>query len=170
MGLERNWISELLFWSDHCEACIFALLTSHCAASFNAIDLDSYAFTLQVLVLWLLAFWLLGSWLLPTSLEFAGFERDDLSRRGQALVHLLLDFGQLGLTLAILYRRLKAYRPRHLGWFHTHLLPIQQWLPSVLGAACMFPILNTIAQQAQVPSAAANMCLSNEHAELAGSQ
>lgn len=104
----------------------------------------------QVLLLWLMAFWFLGHCLLPTSFDFAGLERDDLSMRGQALVHLVLDFGQLGLTLAILHQKLKPYRARYLGWFHTQLLPLQQWLPPVLLAALSFPALNIIAQQAQV--------------------
>lgn len=97
-----------------------------------------------------MSLWILGYWVLPTCLEFAGFNCDDLSSRGQALVHVIIDFGQLGLTLAILYHRLKAYRPRHLGWFHTHLLPIRKWLVPVLGAAVLFPLLASVAEQAQV--------------------
>lgn len=88
--------------------------------------------------------------MLPCLLDLAGYERDDLSRRGQALVHLVLDVGQLGLTIAILWKRLKAYRPRNLGWFETRLLPVQQWLGPVLVAAASFPLLNIVAQQAQV--------------------
>lgn len=104
----------------------------------------------SVSVLWLLAFWILGYWVVPCVLDLAGYERDDLSRRGQALVHLVLDVGQLGLTIAILWQKLKAYKPRRLGWFDTQLRPIRQWLVPVLVAAATFPVLNIVAQQAQV--------------------
>ena len=112
---------------------------------------------MQISVLWLLAFWILGYWILPCLLDLAGYERDDLSRRGQALLHLILDVGQLGFTIAILWKRLKAYRPRSLGWFETRLLPIQQWLGPVIVAAASFPLLNIVAQQAQV--SAVPVCL-----------
>lgn len=105
---------------------------------------------MQVFTLWLMSLWILGAWVAPTCLEFAGFTCDDLSSRGQALMHVINDFGQLGLTLAILHHRLKAYRPRHLGWFHTYLLPIRKWLIPVLGAAVLFPLLASVAEQAQV--------------------
>ncbi len=111
----------------------------------------------QTSILWLLAFWILCYWILPCLLDLAGYERDDLSRRGQALLHLILDVGQLGLTIGILWKRLKAYRPRSLGWFETRLLPIQQWLGPVLVAAASFPFLNIVAQQAQV--SAVPVCL-----------
>lgn len=104
----------------------------------------------SISILWLLAFWILGYWILPCLLDLAGYERDDLSRRGQALLHLILDVGQLGFTIAILWKRLKAYRPRSLGWFETRLLPIQQWLGPVTVAAASFPLLNIVAQQAQI--------------------
>lgn len=106
--------------------------------------------TMQVLLLWLMSFWLLGVWILPTCLDFAGYSPDDLSSRGQALMHLIIDFGQLGLTIAILYQRLKAYRPWRLGWFRSYWQPIHKWLGPVLGAAVLFPLLASVAEQAQV--------------------
>ena len=60
----------------------------------------------QVLVLWALAFWILGYWLVPIGLDLAGLEREELSARGQALVHALQDLGQLSITLAVLWRAL----------------------------------------------------------------
>lgn len=106
--------------------------------------------TTQVLLLWLMSFWILGYWVLPTCLEFAGYSSDDLSSRGQALMHLIVDFGQLGLTVAILRQRLKAYRPLHLGWFRSYWQPIHKWLGPVIGAAVLFPLLASVAEQAQV--------------------
>jgi len=44
-----------------------------------------------------------------------------------------------------------------LGWFETRLLPIQQWLCPVIVAAASFPLLNIVAQQAQV--SAIPLCL-----------
>lgn len=97
-----------------------------------------------------MSFWILGVWILPTCLEFAGYSPDDLSSRGQALMHLIIDFGQLGLTIAILYQRLKAYKPWRLGWFRSYWQPIHKWLGPVLGAAVLFPLLASVAEQAQV--------------------
>ena len=97
-----------------------------------------------------MSFWILGIWILPTCLEFAGYNPDDLSSRGQALMHLIIDFGQLGLTIAILYQRLKAYKPWRLGWFRSYWKPIHKWLGPVLGAAVLFPLLASVAEQAQV--------------------
>lgn len=105
---------------------------------------------MQVFLLWLMSFWILGYWVLPTCLEFAGYSTDDVASRGQALVHLIVDFGQLGLTVAILHQRLKAYRPVHLGWFRSYWQPIHKWLGPVIGAAVLFPLIASVAEQAQV--------------------
>ena len=105
---------------------------------------------MQVFVLWLLSTWILGYWVLPTMLEFAGYCPDDLSSRGQALMHVIVDFGQLGLTFLILNKRLKAYRPWHLGWFRSYWQPIHKWLGPVLCASGLFPLLASVAEQAQV--------------------
>jgi hypothetical protein len=52
---------------------------------------------------WFLAFWFLGYWVVPVSLELLGVERDELSSRGQALLHLVLDFGEMGVTIGVLW-------------------------------------------------------------------
>lgn len=68
-------------------------------------------------------------------------------------MHLIVDFGQLGLTIAILRQRLKAYRPLHLGWFRSYWQPVHKWLGPVIGAAVLFPLLASVAEQAQVACA-----------------
>ena len=53
----------------------------------------------------------------------------------QALLHLLLDLSETGVTLAILWRCLAAFRPLALGWFPLALRPLRRWLLPVIGAA-----------------------------------
>ena len=53
----------------------------------------------------------------------------------QALLHLLLDLSETGVTLAILWRCLAAFRPLALGWFPLALRPLRRWLFPVIGAS-----------------------------------
>ena len=52
----------------------------------------------------------------------------------QAFLHLLLDVSETGVTLAILWRCLAAFRPLALGWFPLALRPLRRWLLPVVGA------------------------------------
>ncbi len=56
------------------------------------------------------------------------------ARTRQALLHLLLDLSETGVTLAILWRCLAAFRPLALGWFPLALRPLRRWLLPVIGA------------------------------------
>ena len=105
---------------------------------------------LQVIFLWLLLLWILLVWVGPLTIRFYRLNPDNLSTTAQALVHLGVDVGQLVVTIAILWRKLKKYRPRRLGWFNTRLWPVQHWLVPVIFAAVAFPLFDAIASQAQV--------------------
>ena len=67
----------------------------------------------------------------------------------QALVHLLLDLSETGVTLAILWRCLGAFRPLALGWFPLALRPLRRWLLPVLASCVAFPGVDWVASQSQ---------------------
>lgn len=58
----------------------------------------------QVMMLWLLAYIVIGQVAVPITLSLLGLDRDELTIRGHALLHLCLDLSQLGVTLMILWR------------------------------------------------------------------
>jgi len=60
------------------------------------------------------------------------------ARARQALLHLLLDLSETGVTLAILWRCLAAFRPLALGWFPLALRPLRRWLLPVIGKPAYF--------------------------------
>ena len=68
----------------------------------------------------------------------------------QALMHLLLDLGELGATLFILWRCLHAYQPLALGWFRARLRPLRSWLCPALLACAFFPLVDLAAARSQV--------------------
>jgi uncharacterized protein len=72
---------------------------------------------LQVMVLWLLAYIIIGQVAVPVGLSLLGLDRDELSVRGHAMLHLCLDLSQLGFTLGILGHCLKQYKPLKRGFF-----------------------------------------------------
>jgi hypothetical protein len=69
------------------------------------------------MVLWLLAYIIIGQVAVPVGLSLLGLDRDALSVRGHAVLHLCLDLSQLAFTLAILWFCLKQYRPLKKGLF-----------------------------------------------------
>ncbi|GAX74910.1 hypothetical protein CEUSTIGMA_g2356.t1 [Chlamydomonas eustigma] len=100
---------------------------------------------MQVMVLWLLAYILIGQVAVPMLLTFMGIDRDNMSVRGHAVLHLCLDMSQLGVTLVILWRCLKDFKPRQLGLF-----PFRWgggWQVVVLLSCLVFPIVDWVAQQ-----------------------
>ena len=46
---------------------------------------------MQVMLLWVAAFWFIGSWIVPFARHVAGFNRESLTFRGQALFSLVTD-------------------------------------------------------------------------------
>ncbi len=68
----------------------------------------------------------------------------------QALVHLVLDLGELGATLGILWRCLRAYRPLRLGWFRARVRPLRAWAGPIALACATFPLVDLAAARSQV--------------------
>ena len=101
------------------------------------------------MALWLLAFWSLGYLAVPGVLELLGVARDELSGRGQAVVHLALDAGELGVTAGVLWRCLRAYRPRRLGWFAASLRPVSAWMGPLALTAAAFPLVDIVSARSQ---------------------
>ncbi|CAK0780456.1 hypothetical protein CVIRNUC_005059 [Coccomyxa viridis] len=99
--------------------------------------------------LWFLAFWMLGYCAVPNSLDLLGLDGADLSARGQALLHLLLECGELGATVGILWHSLRAYRPLNLGWFRARARPLRAWLCPALLACAFFPLVDLAAARSQ---------------------
>ncbi|KAK9829399.1 hypothetical protein WJX72_005594 [[Myrmecia] bisecta] len=104
----------------------------------------------QVMILWVLAFWILGYWIIPLGLGTFGLEREDLTTRGQALVHLLLDVSEMGVTLGLLWACLRRYKPLALGWFRSWLRPARRWVPQVLLALLSFPLVDIVSARSQI--------------------
>ncbi|GMP24654.1 hypothetical protein CsSME_00001841 [Camellia sinensis var. sinensis] len=59
---------------------------------------------LQVMLLWIASFWSVGSWIIPFLAQTAGFRKESLSYRGQALYSLLTDVAEGVAGIAILHR------------------------------------------------------------------
>lgn len=97
----------------------------------------------QVMALWLLAYILVGQVLFPIALSLLGLDRDYLTLRGHALLHLCLDLSQLGATLLILWKCLRSFKPRSLGLFP--LIWKGSWPLVVLDSALLFPLVDVVA-------------------------
>lgn len=82
----------------------------------------------------------------------------------QAMVHLVLDVGELGATLGILWACLRTYRPKALGWFKATLRPALGWLGEMALACAFFPLVDLVAarSQVQILSSLVKGCLTNE--------
>ncbi len=81
----------------------------------------------------------------------------------QALMHLLLDLGELGATLFILWRCLHAYQPLALGWFRARLRPLRSWLCPALLACAFFPLVDLAAAKSQVRPFRKVCCMNKIH-------
>lgn len=100
-----------------------------------------------VMLAWLLAFWTLGHLVVPGALEFAGAApRDALPPRAAAGVHLCLEGAELAATALVLWRALRRYRPRSLGWFRADLgRPYRRWALPLLLVVAAFPLVDRAA-------------------------
>lgn len=99
----------------------------------------------QVMLLWLIAYVIVGQVVVPIAVSLLGLDRDTLSIRSHAILHLGLDVSQLAITLLILWRCLGAFKPRQLGLF-----PIKwrgYWPLIVLGFCAVFPAVAWMAQE-----------------------
>ncbi|KAH7433187.1 hypothetical protein KP509_07G058300 [Ceratopteris richardii] len=98
----------------------------------------------QVMFLWLCTFWLVGSWIIPFVAHYAGFSKDTLTYRGQALYSLITDIAEGTVGLGILHRCLDRFRPLPRNWFPFRWGGL--WYIDVLLGCLTFPVVNRLSQ------------------------
>ncbi|KAL6602759.1 hypothetical protein ACP70R_043120 [Stipagrostis hirtigluma subsp. patula] len=96
----------------------------------------------QVMILWIATFWLVGSWIVPFLAHAAGFSKETLTHRGQALYSLLTDITEGLAGIAILHQCLGRFRPLPPGWFEFNLNG--RWLFDVALGCLLFPLVNLL--------------------------
>ncbi|XP_052186552.1 uncharacterized protein LOC127797574 [Diospyros lotus] len=99
---------------------------------------------LQVMLLWIASFWLVGSWIIPLLAHIAGFRKESLTYRGQALYSLLTDVAEGLAGIAILHHCLSSFRPLPRDWFRFSLKG--KWQFDVGLGCLMFPLVNRLSQ------------------------
>ncbi|KAL7254149.1 hypothetical protein ACSBR1_008530 [Camellia fascicularis] len=99
---------------------------------------------LQVMLLWIASFWSVGSWIIPFLAQTAGFRKESLSYRGQALYSLLTDVAEGLAGIAILHRCLARFCPLPSDWFRFSLEG--NWHFDVGLGCLMFPFVNRLSQ------------------------
>jgi len=96
----------------------------------------------QVMILWIATFWFVGSWIVPFLAHAAGFSKETLTHRGQALYSLLTDITEGLAGIAILHQCLGRFRPLPPGWFEFNLKG--RWLLDVALGCLLFPLVNLL--------------------------
>ncbi|KAA3470371.1 uracil-dna glycosylase [Gossypium australe] len=99
---------------------------------------------LQVMLLWVAAFWFIGSWMIPFAAHMAGFSKESLTFKGQALFSLVTDVTEGLAGIAILHRCLSHFHPLPSDWFKFSLRG--KWLFDVALGCLMFPFVNQLSQ------------------------
>lgn len=97
---------------------------------------------MQVMLLWVVAFWFIGSWMVPFAAHLAGFNRESLTFRGQALFSLVTDVTEGLAGIMILHRCLSRFRPLPPDWFKFSLKGT--WQIDVVLGCLMFPLVNRL--------------------------
>ncbi|KAK7391305.1 hypothetical protein VNO78_19719 [Psophocarpus tetragonolobus] len=98
----------------------------------------------QVMLLWIASFWFVGSWIVPFLAYTAGFRKESLSYRGQALYSLLTDVAEGVVGIAILRHCLAKFQPLSSDWFKFELKG--KWQFDVGLGCLMFPLINQLSQ------------------------
>lgn len=99
---------------------------------------------MQVMLLWVVSFWFIGSWVIPFAAHVAGFNKESLTFRGQALFSLVTDVTEGLAGIAILHHCLSRFRPLPSDWFRFSLRG--NWLFDVALGCLMFPLVNRLSQ------------------------
>lgn len=98
----------------------------------------------QVMLIWIASFWLVGSWLVPYLAHAAGFSKETLTYRGQALYSLLTDVAEGLAGIGIIYFSLSKFRPLPSDWFRFRI--DGKWQLHVGLGCLMFPLVNRLSQ------------------------
>ncbi|XP_047166527.1 uncharacterized protein LOC124835602 [Vigna umbellata] len=98
----------------------------------------------QVMLLWIASFWFVGSWIVPFLAYTAGFRKESLTYRGQALYSLLTDVAEGVVGIAILRHCLAKFQPLSSDWFKFELKG--KWQFDVGLGCLMFPLINQLSQ------------------------
>ncbi|KAJ7004173.1 uncharacterized protein [Populus alba] len=98
----------------------------------------------QVMLLWVVSFWFIGSWVIPFAAHIAGFNKESLTFRGQALFSLVTDVTEGLAGIAILHCCLSRFHPLSSDWFRFRLKG--NWLFDVALGCLMFPLVNRLSQ------------------------
>lgn len=99
----------------------------------------------QVMLLWIASFWFVGSWIIPFLAHAAGFSKESLTHRGQALYSLLTDVAEGLAGIAILHRCLSRFQPLPSGWFQFNIKG-KSWHLDVGLGCLLFPVVNLLSQ------------------------
>lgn len=99
---------------------------------------------MQVMLLWSAAFWFIGSWVIPFAAHLAGFSKESLTFRGQALFSLVTDVTEGLAVIAILQLCLSRFHPLPPDWFRFSLKG--KWQLDVIFGCLMFPLVNRLSQ------------------------
>ncbi|KAM1397098.1 hypothetical protein ACFX2I_014713 [Malus domestica] len=99
---------------------------------------------LQVMLLWVAAFCFIGSWMVPFAAHMAGFSRESLTNRGQALFSLVTDVTEGLVGITIICRCLSRFCPLPPDWFKFSLKGT--WQLDVALGCLMFPLVNRLSQ------------------------
>ncbi|KAJ3692206.1 hypothetical protein LUZ60_012556 [Juncus effusus] len=101
---------------------------------------------LQVMFLWIASFWFVGSWIVPFLAQSAGFTKQTLTHRGQALYSLITDLAEGIIGILILHRSLSKFKPLPPDWFNFKFSLKSNWHLHVLIACLLFPFVNFLSQ------------------------
>jgi uncharacterized protein len=98
------------------------------------------------MLLWVASFWLVGSWIIPFLAHSAGFSKQTLTHRGQALYSLITDLAEGLAGISILHHCLSKFKPLPPGWFRfdfkLNLSLKDNWLLDVALGCLLFPLVN----------------------------
>ncbi|XP_015572148.2 uncharacterized protein LOC8287459 [Ricinus communis] len=134
--VKRDWISTF----REAAGVVFQAIGSQWTVPWTAETI------IQVMLLWVVSFWFIGSWVIPFAAHIAGFNKESLTFRGQALFSLVTDVTEGLAGIAILHRCLSRFRPLPSDWFRFSLKGNWAWLLDVALGCFMFPLINRLSQ------------------------